>query len=114
MPGTTMSQSKTAGQNSHGISPPEGCIIWGIYGEALQVATGRLRKAPFERSLLIDSEHFDRLVAELVCQSDTLKALFAYRVSTRVLEAGQEDWLEVEVERKSASSRPRFPSCCVG
>lgn len=71
------------GPNVHGVPPPERCTVWGVDGEALQVATGDIRKAPFERSLLIASRDFDQLIATTVCQSGTLKAWFAYRVSTR-------------------------------
>ena len=68
------------GPNIHGVPPPERCTVWGLDGEALQVATGDIRKAPFERSLLI---------ATTVCQSGTLKAWFAYRVSTRERRPGE-------------------------
>jgi len=84
-----MTRGRAAGPNKHGVSPPEGCTIWGIDGDTLQVATAYTQKNSFERSLLIDSQRFDPLVTEMVRQSGTLKAWFAYRVSTRERRTGE-------------------------
>lgn len=71
--------------NVHGTHPPEGCTFRGMDGESLQVAAPRTdsQKSQFEGSLLIESDHFDQLVTQMVRQSATLKAWFAYRISVR-------------------------------
>lgn len=83
-----MTRSKTPEPNKYGISPPKGCTIWGVHGEALQIATPRTgsQRSVFEDSLLIEGHHLDQCITGLVRQSATLKAWFAYRISLRTVQ----------------------------
>ena len=89
VPKSAIARAKAPPANRNGIFPPKGCSIWGLDGEKYGVATGQSQKCLYEESLLIESSEFDTIITELVRQSGTLKAWFAFRLSVLERRAGE-------------------------
>jgi hypothetical protein len=76
--------------NRYGFLPPAGCIVCGKDGSALNVTTPRDQKILWEQSLLIEDESLEPIITQLVQRSATLKARFAFRLSTSEVRVGRQ------------------------
>jgi hypothetical protein len=82
--------------NKHGCLPPAGCRV-PVDTKLPQVAVGNEIFGPYEATFLIEPGYLELCLLEMVEQSSTLKAWFAYKVKVK----GLKDTCDLE---------PKFPT----